>query len=90
MDCVICDFYAKIPFYPNMFSNTGFPIASDQVVPDILIDSLVIPGNETTITARLTELLKTSIHELMVSLVPIVGTGEDEQQVRLMQLIGQL
>jgi alkanesulfonate monooxygenase SsuD/methylene tetrahydromethanopterin reductase-like flavin-dependent oxidoreductase (luciferase family) len=84
------DFYAKIPFYANMFSSAGFPIASDQVVLDTLIDSLVISGNETTITARLTELLKTSIDELMVSLVPIAGTGVDEQQVRLMQLIGQL
>jgi F420-dependent oxidoreductase-like protein len=84
------DFYAKIPFYANMFSIAGFQIAYDQVVPDALIDSLVISGNETTIAARLDELLQTGIDELIVSLVPITGTGEDEQQAQLMHLIGRL
>ena len=28
------DFYAKIPFYANMFSNAGFQMASDRNVPD--------------------------------------------------------
>ena len=49
------------------------------MVPDALIDNLVI-GNETTIAERLTELLGTAISELMISLLPITGTGEDEQQ----------
>ena len=72
-----------------MFSNAGFPIASDQVIPDTLIDNLVVSGNETTI-ARLTELLGTGVDELMISLVPIMGTSEDEQQAQLMHLIGRL
>jgi hypothetical protein len=80
------DFYA--PFYANMFSNAGFQITSDQTVPNALIDNLVISGDETT--TRLNELLETGIDELMVSLVPITGTGEDEQQAQLMHLIGRL
>jgi hypothetical protein len=84
------DFYAKITFYANMFSNAGFQITSEQMVPDALIDNLVISGNEATIAARFTELLRTGIDELMVSLVPITGTGEDEQQTQLMHLIGRL
>jgi alkanesulfonate monooxygenase SsuD/methylene tetrahydromethanopterin reductase-like flavin-dependent oxidoreductase (luciferase family) len=82
------DFYA--PFYANMFSNAGFQITSDQTVPNALIDNLVISGDETTIAARLNDLLETGIDELMVSLVPITGTGEDEQQTQLMHLIGRL
>lgn len=84
------DFYAKIPFYANMFSNAGFKMTSDQMVPDALVDSLVISGNETTIAARLTELLGAGLDELMVSLVPITDTDEDEQQKQLMHLIGRL
>ena len=84
------DFYARIPFYANMFSNAGFHMTSDQMVPDALVDNLVISGNETTIAERLTELLGAGLDELMVSLVPITGTGEDEQQGQLMHLIGQL
>jgi F420-dependent oxidoreductase-like protein len=84
------DFYAKIPFYANMFSNAGFQITSDQTVPDALIDNLVVSGNEATVAARFTELLGTDIGELMVSLVPVTGTDEDKQQAQLMHLIGRL
>ena len=42
------DFYAKIPFYANMFSNAGFQLTSDQAIPDALVDNLVISGNEAT------------------------------------------
>ena len=51
------DFYAEIPFYANMFSNAGFSFTSDQAVPDALVNSLVISGNESTINARFAELL---------------------------------
>jgi hypothetical protein len=85
------DFYAKIPFYANMFSNAGFSLTSDQVVPDTLVDSLVISGNESIVVARLTELLAAGLDELMVSLVPTTGAGDDDdEQTRLMQLIGRL
>lgn len=85
------DFYAKIPFYANMFSNAGFSLTSDQVVPDTLVDSLVISGNESIVVARLTELLAAGLDELMVSLVNTTGAGDDDdEQTRLMQLIGRL
>ena len=83
------DFYAKIPFYANMFSNAGFSLTSDQAVPDALVNSLVISGNESTINARFAELLAAGLDELMVSLVPTTG-GSDEEQVLLMHLIGRL
>jgi F420-dependent oxidoreductase-like protein len=83
------DFYAKIPFYANMFSNAGFQITSDQMVPDALVDNLVISGNDATVAARLNELLAAGLDELMLSLVPIKETGDDEQ-ILLMHLIGRL
>ena len=84
------DFYAKIPFYANMFSNADFSLRSDQTVPDALVDSLVISGNESIVAARLTELLAAGLDELMVSLVHTTGAGDDDEQTRLMQLIGRL
>jgi F420-dependent oxidoreductase-like protein len=83
------DFYAKIPFYANMFSNAGFQITSDQMAPDALVDNLVISGNHATVAARLNELLAAGLDELMISLVPIKETGDDEQTL-LMHLIGRL
>ncbi len=82
------DFYA--PFYANMFSNAGFQITPDQTVPDALLDNLVISGNEATVAARLNELLEVGLEELMISLVPITGTGDDEQHAQLTHLIGRL
>jgi alkanesulfonate monooxygenase SsuD/methylene tetrahydromethanopterin reductase-like flavin-dependent oxidoreductase (luciferase family) len=45
------DFFAKIPFYANVFSNAGFQITSDQKVSDALVDNLVISGNEEKVAA---------------------------------------
>jgi hypothetical protein len=73
-----------------MFSIAGFQITSDQCVPDALVDTLVISGNEETVSARLTELLGSGLDELKVSLVPVTDTAQDEQLVRLMHLIGGL
>ena len=72
------DFYAQIPFYVNIFSNAGFQIASDQTVSDALVDSLLISGNEATVTARLNELLAAGLDELIVSLVPVTDTDEKD------------
>jgi alkanesulfonate monooxygenase SsuD/methylene tetrahydromethanopterin reductase-like flavin-dependent oxidoreductase (luciferase family) len=84
------DFYA--PFFANVFSNAGFQITSDQKVSDALVDNLVISGNEEKVSARINELLSAGLDELMVSPVPVTGTGEDEQQqqARLMNLIGRI
>ena len=84
------DFYAKIPFYANMFSNAGFSLTSDQTVLDALVDSLVISGNKSIVAARLAELLAAGLDELMISLVHTTGAGDDDEQTRLMQLIGRL
>ena len=56
-----------------MFSNAGFSLTSDQAIPDALVDSLVISGNESIVAARLTELLAAGLDELMVSLVHTTG-----------------
>ena len=72
-----------------MFSKAGFPLTSDQAIPDALVDNLVITGNETKISARFTELMAAGLDELMVSLVPTTGKVEEEQ-TRLMNLIGKL
>jgi hypothetical protein len=85
----LLDFYAKVPFYANMFSNAGFQLTSDQTIPDALVDNLVISGDKTSVSARFTELLTAGLHELMVSLVPMASAVDDEQ-TRLMHLIGQL
>ena len=85
----VLDMYAKFPFYVKMFADAGFPLTAGQmVVPDNLVESLIVSGNEATVTERLTELLAAGLEELMVTLVPIKDAVDE--LTRLMYLIGQL
>ena len=86
---LVLDMYAKLPFYAKMFADAGFPLTDSQmVVPDSLLDSLIVSGNEATVAARFTELLAAGLDELMVTLVPIKDALDE--LTRLMHLIGQL
>jgi alkanesulfonate monooxygenase SsuD/methylene tetrahydromethanopterin reductase-like flavin-dependent oxidoreductase (luciferase family) len=85
----VLDMYAKLPFYAKMFADAGFPLTDSQmVVPDSLVDSLIVSGNEAIVAERLTELLAAGLDELMVTLVPIKDAVDE--LTRLMHLIGQL
>jgi len=85
----LLDMAAKLPFYIKMFADAGFPLNPGQTsVPDSLVDSLIVSGNEATVVARFTELLAAGLDELMVTLVPIKDAVDE--QTRLMHLIGQL
>jgi len=57
---------------------------------DDLMESLVVSGNKATVVSQLTELLAAGLDELMVSLVPTAGEGNDDEQARLAHLIGRL
>jgi F420-dependent oxidoreductase-like protein len=84
----LLDMYAKLPFYAKMFADAGFPLTAGQKVPDSLVDSLIVSGNEDTVAAQFTELLAAGLDELMVTLVPIKDAVDEI--TRLMHLIGQL
>ena len=76
-----------------MFTDAGFPITTsddgnETIVPDALVDNLIISGNESEVAARFKELLSTGLGELMVTLVPIIDARDE--QTRLMHLIGGL
>jgi hypothetical protein len=80
-----------------MFSDAGFPITTgddggggddETIVPDALVNSLVISGSESTIAVRFKELLDAGLGELMVTIMPIVDARDE--QTRLMHLIGRL
>jgi len=70
-----------------MFTSAGFPTTLGSAAPDSLVDSLVISGNEDTVTARFSELLASGLDELMVTLLPIKDTTDE--QFRLMHSIAE-
>ena len=79
------------PFHGYVLFRICFalePTDYNQTVPDALVNSLVISGNETTVAARFTELLAAGLDELNVTLLHI--TDASDEQSRLMHLIGRL
>ncbi len=50
------DSIRALPFYRHMFAEAGHPVPEDGTLPDALIDSLVVSGDQQTIAARLREL----------------------------------
>ncbi len=71
-----------------MFVEAGYPIPEDGTLPDALIDSLVVSGNEQTIATRLAALLSGGLDELNLLLVPVENEAQEWSQ--LAYLIGQL
>lgn len=84
----LIDIYTRYPFYVNMFTRAGFPTTVGGSAPDSLVDSLVISGNEDTLAARLSELIGSGLDELMVTLLPVVDSADE--QARLLHSIGGL
>jgi F420-dependent oxidoreductase-like protein len=80
--------YGRLPFYRNMFADAGFPVAADGTMPDELVNSLVISGDDAAIAARFKELLASGLDELLVLHVPTVDAASE--RTRLMQIMGQL
>jgi alkanesulfonate monooxygenase SsuD/methylene tetrahydromethanopterin reductase-like flavin-dependent oxidoreductase (luciferase family) len=83
------DVYTKLPFYTQMFSDAGFPITAGQKIPDALIDSFLISGNEKTVASKFNKLLaKSGLDELMVNFVPIKDAKAEFMQIA--HLIGKI
>ncbi len=80
--------YGRLPFYAHMFADAGFPVAPDGTMPDALLDTLVVSGDEAAVTARLQALLAEGLDELL--LMPVIVTDADGELKRLARLIGQL
>jgi F420-dependent oxidoreductase-like protein len=80
--------YARLPFYANMFAAAGYPIEADGNVSDALVDSLVIRGDEATITARIDELLASGLDELLLTTLPL--NDEAAERERVFDLVGRL
>jgi F420-dependent oxidoreductase-like protein len=80
--------YLRSPFYRNMFSAAGLPVAPDGSGLNVLADSLVVSGNEDTVKSHLTELLKGGLDELLLTLVTVAD--EERERSELLSIIGSL
>lgn len=74
--------------YRNMFLGAGFSEREIDTGADSFVEKLMIFGSESKIKIHLQELLATEVDELVVSLIGISDSAQE--QVRLAQLMSQL
>jgi F420-dependent oxidoreductase-like protein len=79
--------YGRLPFYRGMFEDAGFPIPSDNVMPDALLDELVVSGSPDTVAARLHEIQAAGIDELLVMRINVADAEAEE--TALLGLLGR-
>ena len=80
--------YASLPFYARMFAETGYPLEAGNAFGDALLDAIVVSGNDDAVAARLLDLLRQGLDELLVSLLP--GPDRDAEEARLLALVAEV
>ncbi len=81
-------FYAKVPFYSQMFQDAGFPEAANGEFTDRMIDALVVHGSAEAVKERLRALPEFGASELLA--MPIVPPGDGESLQRTLKALGEL
>jgi F420-dependent oxidoreductase-like protein len=81
-------FYAKVPFYSQMFQDAGFPEAANGEFTDRMIDALVVHGSADAVKERLRALPEFGANELLA--MPIVPPGDGESLQRTLKALGEL
>jgi F420-dependent oxidoreductase-like protein len=73
--------YGRLPFYRGMFADAGFPIGGDSILPDALLDELVVSGDADSVAARLAAIQAAGVDELLVLQVPIRDADAEEKEL---------
>ncbi len=73
--------YGRLPFYRNMFADAGFPIGADNVLPDALLDTLVVSGDAATVRERLLAIQGAGVEELLITQVAIQDAASEEAEL---------
>jgi alkanesulfonate monooxygenase SsuD/methylene tetrahydromethanopterin reductase-like flavin-dependent oxidoreductase (luciferase family) len=62
-----------------MFEDAGFPIPADNVMPDALLDELVVSGTPDEIAAQLQAIQAAGVDELLLMRITVKDADAEEQ-----------
>ena len=79
-------FFARAPFYQNMFIAAGFPEVSEGIWSDAMIDAVAAYGDEDKVLEHLQKLFTIGASEISVSLVA-AGADRTGSLERTLQLL---
>jgi F420-dependent oxidoreductase-like protein len=83
--------YVRLPFYVQMLTAAGFPEASQGTWSDVMIETVMLSGDESRVAERLQELFSFGATEVLVSPVAAGGdrTASLERTLRLVAEVGK-
>jgi alkanesulfonate monooxygenase SsuD/methylene tetrahydromethanopterin reductase-like flavin-dependent oxidoreductase (luciferase family) len=79
--------YGRLPFYRGMFEDAGFPIPADNVMPDALLDELVVSGTPDEIAARLRAIQAAGVDELLIMRITV--SDAEAEELALIELLAR-
>ncbi|MGE3268618.1 MAG: LLM class flavin-dependent oxidoreductase [Chloroflexota bacterium] len=79
--------YGRLPFYRGMFEDAGFPVPADGVMPDALLDELVVSGTPDQIAARLQQIQAAGVDELLIMRITV--SDADAEENALIELLAR-
>src|SRR4029078_2908719 len=74
--------YGRLPFYRGMFADAGYPIPHDNMMPDGLLDELVVSGTPAEIAARLHQIQDAGVDELLVMRISVADEESEDTALR--------
>jgi F420-dependent oxidoreductase-like protein len=83
--------YVRLPFYVQMLTAAGFPEASQGAWSDVMIETVMMSGDESRVAERLQELFSFGATEILVSPVAAGSdrTASVERTLRLVAEVGK-
>jgi F420-dependent oxidoreductase-like protein len=82
-------FFARSPFYQNMFRAAGFEEVAQGIWSDAMIDAVALWGNEVRVTEAIAGLFALGATEILVSPVP-AGADQAASLERTLRLLSQV
>jgi F420-dependent oxidoreductase-like protein len=82
-------FYARVPYYSQMFQDAGFPEAKEGQFSDRMTDAIVVHGSASEVKDRLRELPAFGAGELLA--MPVLPPGDERAALeRTLAALGEL
>ena len=79
--------YGRLPFYRGMFKDAGYEVNPDNSLPDALLDELVVSGSPDEIAARLHQIQKAGVDEVLVMRINVADA--EAEDAALIDLLAQ-
>ena len=81
-------FYPRVPYYSQMFQDSGFPEAKEGEFSQRMSEAVVVSGSAEQVKARLRDLKAFGVGELLA--MPVLPAGDAEALPRTLKMLGEL